>query len=358
MHTWAKVGNLEREVAIYKRLQGRGVHVSFVTYGNALDLSYKDQLDGIGIVCNHWGLPQQWYIRLISRLYPLLWWGNNVVLKSNQVQGADIALRVARFFGKKFIVRCGYLYSDFMERRYGLDSSQAQRARALEEEVFIAAHRIVVTTRVMREVVLKRYQVPEKKVSIIPNYVDTNFFRPNSDERCSSKRICFVGRLDVQKNLFALLKAIRGLDVELLIVGNGTLDEQLRKEVNLNRLPVYFLGNVPYRRLPEILNSATLFILPSHYEGHPKVLLEAMACGLSVIGTNVPGIRELICHRQTGYLCGTSPEEIREAIQDVLSDAGLCVRMGRNAREFVVKHFALDQIAEMELALLREVMSQ
>ena len=98
-----------------------------------------------------------------------------------------------------------------------------------------------------------------------------------------------------------------------------------------------------------------MFILPSLYEGHPKALLEAMACSRPVIGTDVIGIRELIRHRETGYLCGTSPEEIRAAIQDVLSDADLRNHMGHNAQEFVLEHFALERVVEMELALLSEV---
>jgi glycosyltransferase involved in cell wall biosynthesis len=80
-----------------------------------------------------------------------------------------------------------------------------------------------------------------------------------------------------------------------------------------------------------------------------------MACGLPVIGTDVAGIRELINHKENGYLCGTTAEEIRQAILDVLGDSGQMARMGRNAREFVVMHFALDRIVEMELELLEKL---
>jgi glycosyltransferase involved in cell wall biosynthesis len=118
---------------------------------------------------------------------------------------------------------------------------------------------------------------------------------------------------------------------------------------------VRLLGNVQHRQLPGILKSADLFVLPSRYEGHPKTLIEAMACGLPVVGTDVPGIREIIQHGENGYLCGTSPEEIREAIRVILGDSERRVRMGRNAREFVVEHFALDRIVEKELALLEEL---
>jgi glycosyltransferase involved in cell wall biosynthesis len=354
LKTWDNLGMFEREVALYHRLQEHGVQVRFVSYGDASDLAYADRLPGIRILCNRWKLPTRWYICLVSWLYPLLWWGD-MVFKSNQIQGADVALQAARRFGEKFIARCGYLYSDFMERQHGLNSLEAQRACALEREVFTAADWVVVTTAAMSRAVTQRYQVTAERVTVIPNYVDTNLFHPNSNDNYSPRRLCFVGRLDEQKNPLGLLEAIKGLGVELVIVGNGPLSERLQKEASANGLPVRFMGNIPHRQLPSVLKSAALFILPSRYEGHPKALLEAMACGLPVIGTDVSGIRELIRHRETGYLCGTSPQEIRAAIQDVLGDTDLRTRMGCNASEFVVENFALEQVVEMELALLEKV---
>lgn len=356
LRTWDKGGMLEREVAIYRALLPHIENVTFVTYGDANDLRYADHLDGIGIICNRWNLPRWLYVRLISHLYPLLWRGS-VVLKSNQVQGADIALQAAKRFGKKFIARCGYLHSEFVERQHGVDSREARLARALEQKVFVGADRVVVTTLPMQHAVVHRYQVPVDRVTIIPNYVDTDIFCPKPDDDHSSRRICFVGRLDEQKNPFALLEAIKGLDVELVIVGNGPLGEPLRMEVDTNGLPVRFLGNVPHSRLPQVLNSAALFVLPSHYEGHPKALLEAMACGLPVIGTDVPGIRELIVHDGSGCVCDTDPDSIRAAIQESLARPRASAELGRNARQYVIEHFGLDRIVEMELAVLREVVS-
>jgi glycosyltransferase involved in cell wall biosynthesis len=79
-----------------------------------------------------------------------------------------------------------------------------------------------------------------------------------------------------------------------------------------------------------------------------------MACGLPVIGGDSPGIRELICHKETGYLCGCDAPSIREAIQEVLADPKLRTDMGRNAREYVVTNYSLDKIVESECALLKE----
>lgn len=354
LRTWDEVGMFEREAVIYRRLQDHGVRVSFFTYGDARDLRYASKLDGIRIICNRWGLPERWYVSLIFWLYRPLWPGPTV-FKSNQVRGAHVALKAARRVKKKFIARCGYLYSDFMEHQHGADSTEADGARALERQVFLGADRVVVTSTAMEHAIIQRYRVPPERIVVIPNYVDTDLFRPVSRGHHLPSRICFVGRLDEQKNPLVLLKAIRDLDVELVIVGTGPLGGRLREEANLHGLAVRFLGNVPHRQLPEIMNSAALFILPSHYEGHPKTLLEAMACGRPVIGTDVPGIRELIRHRETGYLSGTSPQQIRSAIQDLLSNKALCARMGRNAREFVLQNFALERVLELELAVLAQL---
>jgi glycosyltransferase involved in cell wall biosynthesis len=352
--TWDKIGMFDREVEIYRRLQQRGVKVSFVTYGDATEQQYEDRVSGVRIYCNKWRLPEKWYIRSLYHLQTVFLRGSTIY-KSNQVQGADIAMRAAKLRKKKFIARCGYLYSEFMEHEYGVGSYEAKEASALERRVFDGADRVVVTTAEMRYSILSRYQIPASKVTVIPNYVETDIFCPGNNGQRSSNRICFVGRFEEQKNPFALLKAVEGLDVELLMVGSGSLARQLRDEAGLQGLQVQFFGNLPHRQLPKILKSSSLFVLPSHYEGHPKTLLEAMACGLPVIGTNVPGIREVIQHRYTGYLCGDSPEEIRAAIQEVMANAELRSRMGRNAREFVVVNFSLDRVFEMELALLREL---
>jgi len=354
LKTWDDVGMFDREVALYRRLQEQGVQSTFVTYGGARDLSYMDRLNGIRILCNKWRLPQRLYVKLLCWLYPNFLRGS-VVVKSNQVWGADVALRAARRFGKRFIARCGYLPSDFAARQHGFDSVEARQARAAEREVFTAADCAVVTTQSMRQTLLERYRILPGQVTVIPNFVDTELFRPAGNGSLRSKRLCFIGRLEEQKNPSALLEALRGLDVELSIVGSGTLSERLREEARKNRLTVRFLGNVPHRKLPEILNSSALFVLPSRYEGHPKTLLEAMACGLPVVGTDVSGIREIIRHRENGYLCGTSPTEIRAAVQELLADMDLRERLGRSAREFAVEHFSLERIAQMELELLQGV---
>ena len=69
LHTWDKIGMFEREVALYRQLQEYGVQVSFVTYGDAKDLSYANQIPGIRILCNRWRLPTRYYERWVTILH-------------------------------------------------------------------------------------------------------------------------------------------------------------------------------------------------------------------------------------------------------------------------------------------------
>ncbi len=354
LQTWDKIGMFEREVAIYRRLQEHGVQVTFVTYGDASDLKYADRIPSIRILCNRWGLSPQRYERWLPVLHG--WYLLRAdIYKTNQTSGADVALRAARIYHKPLIARCGYMWSYFVSREQGDDSEAARLARKQEKQVFTAADRVVVTTERMQNYVVDQYNLKNSKMKVIPNYVLTDFFRPNKNGTYKSGRIFFVGRLDDQKNLFALLEAIQGLNVELDIIGDGSQRKALEKSARENKVNVHFLGNRPHTELPQYFNKAEIFVLPSLYEGHPKTLLEAMSCGLPVIGTDVSGIRELISHRKTGYLCGTSPHQIRGAIQNVLANKILRTTMGKNARQFVVENFSLERVLKMELSLLEEL---
>ncbi len=161
-------------------------------------------------------------------------------------------------------------------------------------------------------------------------------------------RICIVCRLEEQKNLFNLIKAISSLLVKLVIIGEGSLRKSLEDYSKKQKANVKFMGNIPNQKLPEELNKSELFILPSYYEGCPKVLLEAMSCGVPCIGTDVEGIREIIKHKENGFLCNTDVPSIRKAILEVLEDRALRRKISQNARKTIVEHFSLESILKKE----------
>jgi glycosyltransferase involved in cell wall biosynthesis len=360
LETWDNVGMFEREVTLYRHLQEHGVQVSFVTYGHASDLAYADRLPGIRILCNRWGLSPRRYERWLPVLHGWHLWRADIY-RTNQTNGAEVALRVALQFGKSFVARCGYMRSLHMrawreQGRPGADALVGE-AEETERDVFHGADRVVVTTSALKAYTVEQYQLPGSKVRVIPNYVLTDLFRPDPEEGTPGNRLCFIGRLEALKNPVALLEAIQGLDVELWMIGEGSLRKPLEEQACRLGLNVRFLGRVSHHQLPSCLNRCDLYVQPSLIEGHPKTVLEAMSCGLPVIGGDSPGIRELIKHGETGYLCGTSPQEIRAAICTVLGNNVLRRQLGEQAHRFVVEHFSLEHVLALELKLYEELLA-
>lgn len=345
---------LEREVAIYKELQKFSFQVAFVTYGIATDLRFAGQIPNIQILCNKWNLPAPLYEFLIPLLHRSQI-NNCDIIKSNQSNGADVALRAAQLWKKPMIARSGYSWTEFLERGSSSNQKELAKAQRIEHEVFSTATKIVVTTQAMKERIRAQYDIDQERIAIIPNFVLSDQFIP-TDFPSILNRLCFVGRLVPQKNVHNLIRACKGLDIELVIVGDGPQRDELEAFSNEINVSTTFLGNRPHSELPEILRMSTIFLLVSHYEGHPKTLLEAMSCGLPVIGANSPGIREVIQHGETGLLCDPHPASIREAIERLLQDRQLSKKLGRNARKHILEEFSLQKVTEIEVKVIQEIL--
>ena len=348
---------LDREVALYRELRPHLRSITFVTYGKSRELDFQNRIGDIKVIFNRWRLPQRIYMLLLQNTSSRRW-GRNVICKSNQFNGAFVALGATKRAKGKFIARGGYHYSVNIEREFGANSKEAVGARREEARVFNAANQMVVTTPSIRNSILEQHPLDPERVSVIPNFVDTDVFQPGPSDNFSSKRIVFIGRLEAPKNLISLVRSMKDVDAELLLIGTGDKEIELRQIVNDESLPVRFLGKVPNNDLPKILRSAALFVMPSHYEGHPKALLEAMACGLPVIGSDVPGICDVIQHNVNGYLCSTSPNEIRSAIEALLGNKGLRTELGANAKKYIDENCSLERVKDMELQVLKQVIQE
>ncbi|MFC1912156.1 glycosyltransferase family 4 protein [Chloroflexota bacterium] len=193
------------------------------------------------------------------------------------------------------------------------------------------------------------------KIYLLPNYVDTDLFRPESNNK-EHNLLIYVGRFHPEKNLKMLIDVMNKLpQYKLAIVGGyGPSKEELYQYASKQRISnVNFIGPVENEMLPVYLNKAEAFIIASKHEGHPKALIEAMACGLPCIGTNVPGIKEVIIDGETGILCEKTEESIRTAIVQLLDHTEQMRQMGANARKFAFEHYSMEKVLNRKLSLIK-----
>ena len=349
LKTWHHIGMIDREVAVYDKLSKYFKHIYFLTYGGEEDLRFKDYLaDNITIV------PKKNISNNLLYSFMLPFIHHRIlkkvdILKTNQMFGSWSAILTKLIYRKRLVVRTGYMLSIHFAKR-NPKSKRKWLMKSIEGLAYKLANAIITSSQINFEYVERNYH-PRRSHILIPNYVETDIFKP-MDIAKRKGSICFVGRLTQQKNLFALLEALQGLPYTLSIIGSGEQREQLKQFANENGIKVKFLGNIPNHELPKILNEHELFVLPSLWEGMPKTLLEAMACGLPVMGTNIDGIREVIKHGENGILCDTNSKSIREAIISVMEEKELKERLRESARRTVVQSYSLDCLVEKELKLM------
>jgi glycosyltransferase involved in cell wall biosynthesis len=180
-------------------------------------------------------------------------------------------------------------------------------------------------------------------------------------------RLLTVGRLEREKGHSLLLEAIsllrkRLVPVRLEVVGDGSRLESLRRQAAALGISdrISFAGAVGQDRIRDHYGAADAFCLPSLGEGIPVVLMEAMACGLPVIATNMMGIPELVEDGVTGLLVTPGrPEDLAVAVERLARDRGLGRRFGEAGRRRVMEEFNLDQGAEiLRTELLRALSTQ
>ena len=346
---------MNREIQLYIGLLKHGWSVSFITYGDKSDLLYKKQLKGIDIYCNKFGLPHEWYKYLLYLLHRNVL-KNCSLIKTNQMSGADVASKIANKYNKKLINRMGYLLTDAIEKLPEFRTFDLDKVDKMQSDVFNKANKIVVTTQQILNRIKSNDNSLSEKISIIPNFVDIKLFSPaNMNQKYD---IIFIGRISEQKNLESLLKALKGSKYKILVIGNGILKEKLLNEYGSD-INIKWLDAIPNYDIPMYMNQSKLFILPSFYEGHPKILIEAMSCGMIVLASNVEGNNEIIQDGINGFLCEPSAKNIEKTINEIfISSEGRLNKIKIAAREYVAKRFSLKKIIDLELKLYESVLNK
>lgn len=209
---------------------------------------------------------------------------------------------------------------------------------------------------------LAHESAPDLPIAIMPNGIDVERYVPPPKGRLErTVRVLYAGRLVRFKGLRNLIEAWRlvsratRMPAELWIAGYGPerpVLEALAEQARLTN--VRFLGRLEEDRLIRTLQRADVFINPSEGEGMPNAVLEAMACGLPVVLSDIAPHREMLLQGRGGVLCdATRPKAIARALLTVVDDREVRLRLGEEARDIVRTHFSWDQAVDTLVGLAR-----
>ena len=213
-----------------------------------------------------------------------------------------------------------------------------------------------------QKALLEHYGVPPINVAVIPNGVDIEKYAPGSSEYKESIEasllVGYLGRVDPEKNVDVLLRAFQdvdsGEDVKLVVIGGGS--ERRRLERRFRSARIVFTGQVmdEAERIA-MLRAMDIFVLPSMVEGLSLSMLEAMACGVATVATDVGSDGEAL--RGVGVL--VEPRELdgqlRLALRTLYDFPDFRAELGRRARARTVERYSLADNLDRLLAVYREL---
>lgn len=205
---------------------------------------------------------------------------------------------------------------------------------------------------------------PDLEFNIINNGVDTELFRPATDANNDVPTVIFVSRLIERKGLQFLIETLAGLNrngvlFNLMVVGDGPMRAQLEAQVNDTGLTdrVQFLGLRDRAELPDIYRQGDMFCLPSSSEGMANVVLEAMATGLPVVTTAVPGTGELVQDGVNGFVIEKPDANLlRDPLNILLTDKKMRMRLGQESRRRS-EEFAWSKMAAMYIEMYQNLIN-
>jgi starch synthase len=249
----------------------------------------------------------------------------------------------------------------------------------IEKTAFEAADAVIAVSGGMRSDILRSYPaLDESRVHVVYNGIDLDRWKPVDDRDTvralgidpDRPSVVFVGRITRQKGLPYLLRAAALLppEVQLVLCAGapdtpGILAEvtELVEALQKERSGVVWIDRLlPQPELSAVLTAGTVFVCPSVYEPLGIVNLEAMACGLPVVGTATGGIPEVVADGVTGRLVPidqltdgtgtpTDPEvfvaDLARTLTEVLADPDRAAEMGRAGRVRAEEMFSWGQIA-------------
>ncbi len=242
-------------------------------------------------------------------------------------------------------------------------------AQALVRLIFQNCAYVIALSQSWKQYYTTQCDLDPQKVLVMLNPVQLPTHLP--DRRRSGQRplrFVFLGRIGHRKGCFDVIQAVAQLpsaqrqQIEVWLAGDGEVE---KAQALIERLGVqqsiHLLGWIDGKTRDRVLQQADVFLLPSHNEGLPVSMVEAMAWGLPVIVSPVGGIPELVTHQKQGFLVDPgNVDEIAAAMQNLLMHEPRRLAMGKAARQqvnpldIIQYHQTLSQLYESAISGTRD----
>lgn len=334
---WEKLGTLDRELKIYKDLAKKNERELVI-------VSYqKDFFDGINIMRIPFSFLHNKLIiirQLSFVLIALFKIKTTDIIITNQIHnGGWLAVLVKMFVGCKVVARCGYVFGEQMEYLKMKGFSYSRR-RFLEKISMKYSNIIFCPTIELKEWINSKYGLTKSKIKVIPNFVDVNNFSKNRNI-VKNFDVIYIGRIYDEKRVHLVINLVEKFKLKTCIIGIGRKDSilELRKNNNITYIP-----RVSNKNLNEYLSKSKYFVTGSSWEGHPKAILEAMACGLICMAPNVNGINNLIIDGESGILYDGSSEDLITKFIDINRNTARQQLISKKATELINQNFNYSKV--------------
>jgi glycosyltransferase involved in cell wall biosynthesis len=358
LKNWKENGSLGREIQPYVFLANKGYEITFLTYGNREDYGIMPYNSNI-IIIPIYELYKKSKFTFINILKSFLirFYLNNMhfdLIKTNQVWGAWVAALLNFGRTSKLVVRLGY--EPYMNALHSKSKVKKFLYKYNSLLAYYSCDYILVSTISIKHFICQNFNVKPSKIKVLPNYIDTECFSPDSSKNKFNNRVLYVGRFVDEKNIIPMAKIFIDSKIQLDLIGEGECLPDLINLRDNHNANINIIGPVINSSLAEYYRKYKIFILLSKYEGHPKSLLEAMSTGLIPIGLKTQGIKELISHNKNGFLVDSISKEVVSLARLILSKDfdGLTI----NARKRVLNCCSKSTIFKEELVTYNKLMGR
>jgi L-malate glycosyltransferase len=285
------------------------------------------------------------------------------ILKEKRVQVLHCHNRLAHIYGA-FAAKIAGVPVVVCTRHSALTDGRPQKAHVLERIAKHLTDHFIAVSENVRQLAAELGRIAGERSCVIHNGIDTSRFTPATSATKGPPTLICVARLDPVKSHGLLLRSVaslrsNGIELGLKIVGDGPTRQNIEEQIAELHLQdcVETLG--ARSDVAELLAAADIFVLPSKSEGLPMTIIEAMACGLPVVASDVGGVSELVRPNLSGFLVQAENENaMTEALEKIVTDRDLRQRMGTAGRDIATAQFDIRVIARLHAELFRDLMQQ